>query len=175
MLTFKPFTKETAEAIRPWFTDSDTKKWLGDSSWVDDELTQQTESIGTVFRGAKTLARYAWVVYDEDKVVGYIDGGVGDRYVKYGGEKDGEPIYLETEDKLTCGIAFAVDPEKRGKGYGTVMIKRLVERPEFEEVKIFLAGVKPENIGSIKALEKAGFTSDYEKDFEGMIYFFYRK
>ena len=56
-LTFKPFNKETTEDIRPWFSDPDTKKWLGDSSWVDMELKQQSESIGTEFRGSKTIAR----------------------------------------------------------------------------------------------------------------------
>ena len=91
-LTFKPFNKETAEDIRPWFSDPDTQKWLGDSSWVDMELKQQSESIGTEFRGSKTIARYAWVVYDDDKAVGYIDGGIGNRYVKYGGEVDGKPV-----------------------------------------------------------------------------------
>ena len=174
-LTFKPFNKETAEDIRPWFSDPDTQKWLGDSSWVDMELKQQSESIGTEFRGSKTIARYAWVVYDDDKAVGYIDGDIGNRYVKYGGEVDGKPVYLEVEDKLTSGIAFAISPDERGKGYASQMITQLLARTEFEKVEIFLAGVEPENVGSIKALEKAGFKSDHKPDFEGMYYFFLRR
>ena len=174
-LSFKPFNKETAEGIRPWFNDPDTKKWLGDSSWVDMELKQQSESIGTEFRGAKTIARYGWVVYDDDKAIGYIDGGISNRYVKYGGEVNGKPVYLEVEDKLTSAISYAICPDERRKGYASQLINQLLTRPELEQVEIFLAGVEPENIGSIKALEKAGFKSDHKPDFEDMYYFFLRR
>ena len=91
------------------------------------------------------------------------------------GEVDGKPVYLEVEDKLTSGIAYAVSPDERGKGYASQMITQLLARTEFEKVEIFLAGVEPENVGSIKALEKAGFKSDHKPDFEGMYYFFLRR
>ncbi len=171
-LQLKVLDETQAEIIRPWFNDELTKKWLGDKSWVDNISRLQNEPTGTEFRGSKKLAYFAFVAYYDDKAVGFIDGGISDRWVKYGGEKDGNPIYLDTVDKPTSGISFVVDPAVRGHGYATAMLKALTERPEYNAVKIFEAGVDPENTGSIKALEAAGFTSDYQTDFEGMIYFF---
>jgi RimJ/RimL family protein N-acetyltransferase len=175
MLTFRPFDEESSNEIRSWFSDPETKRWLGDESWVDMELEQQKDSIGTEFRGVKTLARYGWVVYENDNPIGYIDAGIGDKYVKYGGEDQNGPIYLEIEDVLSSGIAFLVNPSERGRGIAAKMIKNLIERPVYKDVSIFEAGVEPENIGSIKVLEKAGFISDYIKDFEGMYYFLLRR
>jgi ribosomal protein S18 acetylase RimI-like enzyme len=139
------------------------------------ELRQQKDSIGTEFRGVKMLARYGWVVYENDNPVGYIDAGIGDKYVKYGGDDQNGPIYLEIENVLSSGIAFLVNPSERGRGIGVEMIKTLIERPEYKDVRIFEAGVEPENTGSIRALEKAGFRSNYIKDFEGVYYFLLRR
>ena len=115
-LVLKEFNEVQAEAIRTWFDDKETRKWLGDRSWLDMELKQQKESIGKEFRGAKTIARYGWVAYDDDKAVGYIDADISDRYVEYGGQKDGNPIYLNIEDELTSGLAYVVNPLERSKG-----------------------------------------------------------
>lgn len=174
-LKFVKFDMTTADVIRPWFDDADTKKRLGDRSWVDMELEQQRLSIGKEFRGSITLARYGWVIYDHDKPVGYIDAGVGDKYVIYGGMDGDKPVYLRSENIKSSGLAFVVNPSERGKGYAAQMISQLIGRPEYKEVGIFIAGVETDNVGSQRALENAGFKSDYKLDFEDMYYFTLRK
>lgn len=170
-LELRPFDTQAAEIIRPWFTDPLTQKWLGDEKWIDNIFRLQHEPQGAEFRGQQRIAYHAFIAYDGEKPVGFIDGGITDKWVKYGGEQDGVPIYLEVIDELTTPICFVTNPTERGKGYATAMIKRLVKRPEYTKIKIFEAGVNPDNPGSIKALEAAGFVSDYVPDFEGMYYF----
>ncbi len=115
------------------------------------------------------------MAYDNDQPVGFVDGGIVDRWVDYGGEQNGKPIYLNIEEKVSATMSFIVNPSQRRKGYGTAMIKMLLQRPEYKDVKIFAAGVEPQNTGSIKTLEAADFKSDYKPDFEDMLYFFYRR
>jgi RimJ/RimL family protein N-acetyltransferase len=174
-LTLKPFDKQQAKIVEPWFDDSDTRRRLGDRSWLDNVLRLLKEPPGTEFRGEHRISFHAFVAYDGDEPVGYVDGGITDRWVHYGGESDEGPIYLDTDEKISAGITFATNPIHRKKGYAEVMIRALIQRSEFKEVKIFGAGVEPDNIGSIKALEAAGFKSDYKPDFEDMLYFFYRR
>jgi RimJ/RimL family protein N-acetyltransferase len=174
-ITLKPFTKEMVSIIEPWFDDPETKKWLGDRKWIDNIFRMLNEPVGSEFRGQHKIAAYAFLVCDKDKPVGFIDSEISDRWVQYGGEKDGKPVYLNIEEKLTAGMAFVVNPAERGKGYAVSIIKALIVLPEFKEVKIFEAGAEPDNIASQKVLEAAGFTSDYKPDFEDMYYFFYRK
>ncbi|MEM7366550.1 MAG: hypothetical protein AAF525_21250 [Pseudomonadota bacterium] len=50
-----------------------------------------------------------------------------------------------------------------------------MSRREFESVALFVAGVEPDNIGSIKSLLRAGFETNGEPDFEGMLYFLKRR
>jgi RimJ/RimL family protein N-acetyltransferase len=174
-LIFKVFNEQQAEVIKPWFDDPDTQKWLGGRKWVDNIFRMLDEPVGAEFRGEKKISAYAYVVYDGNEPVGFIDGEITDKWVHYGGESDGEPIYLGEIEGPALGIAFVVNAKHRSKGYGTEIIKTLIKRPEFMKVKVFGAGVEPDNIGSIKTLEVAGFKSDYTPDFEDMLYFFYRR
>jgi len=171
----KPFDKQQAEIIAPWFDDPETSKWLGGRDWIKNIFRLLSEPVGTEFRGAHRLACYAYVAYGGQSPIGFIDASVTDKYVEYGGESDGQPIYLSSEDKITCAISFAVNPTERQKGYGTAILHALIDQPELKNVKIFEAGVEPENTGSIRTLEATGFTSNYESDFEGMYYFFLRR
>jgi len=56
-------------------------------------------------------------------------------------------------------IAYSIDSQNRGKGYGTKMLEMIVDQIKKEDVKIsILKGkVKYENIASQKAFEKAGY------------------
>lgn len=174
-LTLQPFEKSQVKTIEPWFHDPETTKWLGDTTWIQNVFRLQNEAVGTEFRGTKKLAYFPFVAYDGDRPVGYIDGGIGDRYARYEREKDGHESLHDIENVHSMAISYVVDPTQRGKGYGVAVIHTLLARPELESVKIFFAGVEPKNTASIKMLEKAGFTSDYQPDFEGMIYFLLRR
>jgi RimJ/RimL family protein N-acetyltransferase len=52
------------------------------------------------------------------------------------------------------------------------MVAELMRRPELHEVKLFEAGVEPENVASRRCLTAAGFSLRSEQpDFEGMLYY----
>ena len=104
--------------------------------------------------------------------LGYVDCGTFDRCAVYGGEGPGGPIVTEAVEVVTGSIAFAVDPDQRRGGLGWAVIQALMLRSELARVQLFEAGVEPENVGSRRCLEAAGFRlrSD-QPDFDGMLYY----
>ncbi|HZM56193.1 MAG TPA: hypothetical protein VFC03_14325 [Acidimicrobiales bacterium] len=58
----------------------------------------------------------------------------------------------------------------------TALIGALVSRPELSSVRLFEAGVEPENVAAIQCLLAAGFRSiRAEPDYEGLLYFMLRR
>lgn len=174
-MELKPFKKPDAKAMHSWFDDTATHEWLGKASWADNIFRLQAEPPGAEHRGQRRVAFYAFIGYVDVQPVGFVAASIVDRFLKYGGEKEGKPLYSDIEMQITAAISFLVNPAWRKSGYGTAMIKALAGRPEVDQVKIFEARVDPSNTASSKTLEKAGFISDYRADFENMIYFIYRK
>jgi [ribosomal protein S5]-alanine N-acetyltransferase len=62
---------------------------------------------------------------------------------------------------LSCFMGYRVDENENGKGYVTEAIKKVVEYA-FSELKLHRieANIMPRNKGSIRAIEKAGFTCE---------------
>ena len=60
-------------------------------------------------------------------------------------------------------IGYSVCAEKRGQGYGKIMLQMLCEkvRQEFPEIKKLTAKVKPENRASQKTFEAVGYKEIY--------------
>ena len=54
-------------------------------------------------------------------------------------------------------VSVYVDPEQSGKGIGLALLKELVALSEVEGIWTLQAGIFPENIGSLRIHEKAGF------------------
>ncbi|MES2827693.1 MAG: N-acetyltransferase family protein [Bacteroidota bacterium] len=54
-------------------------------------------------------------------------------------------------------VSVYVDPEQSGKGLGLALLKELVTLSEAEGIWTLQAGIFPENIGSLRIHEKAGF------------------
>lgn len=54
-------------------------------------------------------------------------------------------------------VSVYVDPEKSGKGIGLALLEELVALSEVEGIWTLQAGIFPENIGSLRIHEKAGF------------------
>lgn len=128
--------------------------------------------VGTEFRGAAQTGAHSFLASHEGRYVGYVDCGVFDRWTQYAGEDGDGPTIDESAEVTTGSIAFVIDPAARGHGTGRSMIGALVARPELSEVRMFEAGVEPENIASICCLSAAGFQPhNREPDYEGMLYF----
>ncbi|RZK35798.1 MAG: N-acetyltransferase family protein [Pedobacter sp.] len=54
-------------------------------------------------------------------------------------------------------VSVYVDPEQSGKGIGLALLQELVALSEAEGIWTLQAGIFPENIGSLRIHEKAGF------------------
>ncbi|WP_018756306.1 GNAT family N-acetyltransferase [Paenibacillus terrigena] len=79
------------------------------------------------------------------------------------GELIGEVMLYKVvrENLESCGIGYTLDQDQNGKGYMTEAVK-LVVNYAFTELKLHRieAGVMPHNTGSIKVMQKAGFTQE---------------
>jgi L-amino acid N-acyltransferase YncA len=54
-------------------------------------------------------------------------------------------------------VSVYVDPEHSGKGIGLALLEELVHLSEAEGIWTLQAGIFPENVGSLRIHEKAGF------------------
>jgi RimJ/RimL family protein N-acetyltransferase len=172
LVDLRVLARDDLAVIRPWFEDPDTRRFLGGPLWPAAMLAHGARSIGTTFRGATHAGAYHYLALSAGVPVGYIDCGVFDRCTIYGGEGPDGPIILATIEAVTGSIAFAVDPARRRHGLAARMIQALTRHPDLTTVKLFEAGVEPENHGSRGALEAAGFRLPSPvPDCEGMLYY----
>jgi RimJ/RimL family protein N-acetyltransferase len=171
-LTLVTFTRADLDTVEPWFTDSDTRRYLGGPDWPAAMLDAAERGVGQEFRGALQTGAHHYLGRVTDRPVGYIDCGVFDRCTVYAGEGVEGPIITETIDAVTGSIAFAVDPELRGRGFGRALIGALVKHSDLRSVELFEAGVEPDNGPSRRCLDAAGFKlHSAQRDFEGMLYY----
>jgi RimJ/RimL family protein N-acetyltransferase len=172
IITLRPLTRTDLAAITPWFEDADTRRSLGGPDWPAAMLDHGERAVGEMFRGAVQTAAHHYLAETNGRAVGYIDCGTFDHCTVYGGEGPDGPTIQETIDAVTGSIAFAVDPARRRKRLATNMIHALTNHPDLAAVELFEAGVEPENHGSRRALEAAGFRlRSPVPDCEGMLYY----
>lgn len=171
-VNLSPFTRAQLAIVTPWFRDPETRRFLGGPQWPAMMLTLDAVVVGKEFRGAVQTGAHRYVARAAGRPVGYIDCGTFDRYTVYGGESPDGPIITEQIDVTTGAIAFVVDPNLRRRGFARAMITALIRRPELRSIELFEAGVEPDNLGSRKCLEAAGFRlRSVQVDFEGMLYY----
>jgi ribosomal protein S18 acetylase RimI-like enzyme len=162
----RPFERPDLPHAEPWFSDSETNRWLGDPDWPRLMLDLADQPLGE-FRGASETGRFRWLALVGQTPVGYIDCGTFDRWTSWDGEKVTQSI-----DEPSAGLALAVAPVSRRMGYGRQMLNALFEAPEVADIKLFGAGVEPENVPCVSCLRAAGFAiQESEPDFERIVYF----
>jgi RimJ/RimL family protein N-acetyltransferase len=172
IITLRPLTRADLGAITPWFEDPDTRRSLGGSDWPAAMLDRGERAVGEMFRGAVQTGAHHYLAETNGRAVGYIDCGTFDCCTVYGGEGPDGPIILETIEAATGSIAFVIDPAHRRDGLATSMIQALTRHPDLAAVELFEAGVDPENHGSRRALEAAGFRlQSAVPDCEAMLYY----
>jgi RimJ/RimL family protein N-acetyltransferase len=173
-VNLQPLTRSDLLTVEPWFEDNETSQYLGGRDWPGRMLDLSERVVGTEFRGATQTGDQRFLARHSGRPVGYIDCGVFDRWTEYAGEDDHGPIISDSIEVVTGSIAFVIDPAVRRQGLGRSMIRALVARPELSEVRLFEAGVDPENVASIRCLVAADFQPhNIEPDFEGMLYFIF--
>jgi RimJ/RimL family protein N-acetyltransferase len=141
-LTFRIIAEQEYQLLKTWFDDAEMEQRLSfpTDQWFD--YVRQTP--GT----------YAWMIFDADMPVGYVQLGI-------------------EEDKRAY-LAFGVKAEWRGKGYGRRILQALVNRPEVAGLASIEGGIQADNISSQRCVIAAGFRAQSETpDADGFINYIY--
>lgn len=168
-----PYTPAWLAAVQPWFDHPEVRRRLGGRDWPPRELRLLATQPGGEYRGRRVLAAHSWVALDEaGRPVGKVGGEVYDRWTRYGGEGGAGPLILASDPRRAMGLAYVVAPDRWGRGYGRAILLALPRRPEVAAVRLFVAGIEPDNLASIRCCEAAGFVTERAgPDWEGMVYY----
>ncbi|MBB6215732.1 spore coat polysaccharide biosynthesis protein SpsF [Anaerosolibacter carboniphilus] len=116
--------------------------------------------------------RTDFVEYEEHKkwFYGKLNSGQCLLYICYHGEEAIGQVRIDLEEHIGV-INYSVAKEYRGKGYGTNILKEVIEiiRSEKTNIKKLIGRVKHSNISSQKAFEKAAY--DFVKAEEYIEYY----
>lgn len=116
-----------------------------------------TRDIGAVSRIERASFSTVWpadAFYNElstNKLAHYFVGRVGDRVVAYGG------IWVILEDSHITTLA--VDPEFRGRGFGEVLLLRLIDEAIERKAAWMTLEVRESNAVAQRLYQKYGFTT----------------
>jgi RimJ/RimL family protein N-acetyltransferase len=169
-LRLLPFEASQLHLVEPWFDDPDTRRWLGGPGWPRQMLGLMGRPLGE-YRGARETGRFRWLAWEHAAPVGYIDCGTYDRWTTWEGGDGGRGV-VSVISVPSASISYVVDPKLRGRGRCARMIAALTSQPELALIRLFAAGVEPDNLPSIRCLVSAGFEPlDAEPDWERMIYY----
>jgi len=80
------FTRDHLAIVAPWFTDPDTRRYLGGPEWPATMLELGERAIGREFREAVQTGAHRYLAYADGAAIGCVDCGTFDRCTVYGGE-----------------------------------------------------------------------------------------
>jgi hypothetical protein len=66
--------------VEPWFTDPDTRRYLGGPDWPALMLELRDRAVGEEFRGPVQTASFHYLASRAEHAVGYVDCGTFDRW-----------------------------------------------------------------------------------------------
>lgn len=137
-ITLTPLDESRLSTLEAWFQDAEIRRRLGGML----PLRRWYEYVRTDPR------RFIWIACEENTPVGLVD--------------------LETYGGHTAWATLLVNPELRGRGYGTRILRAMFSRPEVTCLNRLKAIVERENIASLRILCSLGFGVEWaEPDEEG--------
>lgn len=149
MIRFKSVTKEDLPLLYTWFKEPHVYKW-----WPTLEANEFFEHF---LRRIRSKDTFAYIVFADEKAIGYIQYYYIDRASKKSG------AWLPELPKTTVGTdQFIGDPNYLGKGYGTLFIKEFIKylsNTLEPDITTIIVDPDPNNYVAIKCYEKVGFTS----------------
>ena len=133
----------------------DTEDWDDLLIWRNDEFTRKMFINGGIVnkedhysymdKMSKNNNREQFIFIHDNKKIGTIRiDKLNDEFVEF---------------------SYTINPKYRGNGYGSLMMKLYL----FDKVGKYRCEIKPENIGSIRMVEKNGFKYKYKKE-EVLVY-----
>jgi RimJ/RimL family protein N-acetyltransferase len=166
-----PFEQKHLHLVEHWFDHGEVRRRLGGRDWPARELALVSKTPGSQYRGALVWARHNWVGFDDDSAIGLIGGETYDRWTRYEGEGAEGPIISESIDLPAMGLHYVVDPVSWGRGYCGELLQEVFARPEVAQMRVFDAGVEPDNVASIRCLARSGFVKlSPEPDWQGILH-----
>lgn len=149
-LQLVPLNEELVRAITPWWSDPETKKWIG--GYPASKALELSQSPPDEFRGRKVLKRSALVGLLDQQPVSLVD--------------------FELYEDASAGVGLVVGPNHRKQGWGRETLRRLADSKHVAGIKVLFAGIEPKNVASVRCFQAAGFIPrTTEPDHEGIIYF----
>lgn len=150
-MQLKTFEASELHLVEPWFNDPETRRWLGGPRKPRQMLNLMNHPLGE-FRGARETGRFRWLASVHEAAIGFIDCGTYDRplgqHQLCGGSHTARTSSLHPDDI------------------------ELMRQPELAEIRLFGAGVEPDNLAFIGSLVSAGLEAlDARPDWEGMVYY----
>lgn len=144
-MTFEKFNINHKSILIEWSKDKITLQYLGGMFPLDNFIK--------FLLNAKN--RLTYIAIHNSKYIGMVD------------------VELYPKDK-NAAVDILIAPEERGKGFGNIVLQKLIQDSEFEKYNKLDAFIEPENIASIRCFEKAGFCKiKNELDEDGMFHFSY--
>lgn len=145
-VSFKKLTKEDVPLLAKWFSYSHVNRW-----WP---TLEQDEGIDHFLKRIRSKDTFGFIVYRDDKPVGYIQY----YYIDPKSEKTGK--YLPELLPNSVGTdQFIGEPDLISKGLGTKMITLFIEhlRKIEPQVATIIVDPDPANAAAIRCYEKVGF------------------
>lgn len=157
-MQFTRINFENTCEILPWFEDSLTQKYIGNTEWIKYAVARSEISIGKFFRGATVMDRIGLIAYEDKTLIGYIEVEIYDKYTRISLDKDSKEIKVDsTEDIVTASFIYVVNPHLRGKGYGIKLLENFLKSEIVNHVKIFQVSTDIGNSISEICLARVGF------------------
>ena len=144
-MVFEKFNINRKSILTKWSKDPATLQYLGGVFPLDD-------FINFILTAENRLT---YIVIYHSKYIGMVD------------------VELNPKEK-NAAMDILIAPEERGKGFGKLVLEKLVQDSEFEKCTRLDAFIEPANIASIRCFQKAGFQKiKDEVDEDGMLQFSY--
>ncbi|WRS28418.1 GNAT family N-acetyltransferase [Oscillospiraceae bacterium MB08-C2-2] len=145
MLSLRPVKKEDFSIIKEWLNKDYIKKWYGDSEEWLSEIRNDSGDFGWLNH---------YIVLYQDTPIGFCQ--------YYDCSKTPAGFEWDSEPKGTFCIDYLIGQESfLKKGLGSVIVQQLCLLICTQENPVqIVADPVPENIDSIKLLERNGFTLD---------------
>lgn len=156
-LQLREFTISDATVIGRIYADEEVMRYIGRGGAVDEAVTEQM--LNAFIRSYEENGFGIWACVDKSS--GKIIGHCGFNIL---------PVTGDIE------IAYLLDKPYWGKGIATSIAEETL-RYGFEELKLkkIVALAYPENLASIRVIEKLGLNYDGRKEFFGIIFSFFSK
>lgn len=146
IIELRPATMDDCLLLFQWANDSEVRK----NSFHSEEIKLAEHE---AWFNNKLNSEYSKILIacDQEKLIGQLR--------------------LDIEENIGY-ISYSVDQLYRGHGYGTLMLRQVIEylRNGNWPVGTLVGLVKPENTGSCRAFAKAGFFEEREEDHLKFVY-----